>query len=156
MLPEAINQLTSRGISPGARAVLVGTNDLAERVRKQLDAVRSSIVAEVPDASKVVRVIGGKAVRGVEYLEDGSPKKVLCELVVQLGPLVPAVELAQQAGCELRNSGGYWVVGTDPEGRTSVPGVRACGGVTGLVREDERISSGETVALSMLRNRGGP
>lgn len=156
MLPEAVHQLTSRGISPGARAVLVGDNELRDRVRRQLEAVHSSIVAEVKSASSVVRVIGGKGVRGIEYLLGGSSKTVRCDLVVQLGPLVPSVELAQQAGCELRSSGGFWIVKVDVEGRASVPGVYACGGVTGLLREDERIASGEAVALSMLRNRGGP
>jgi len=156
MLPEAIHQLTSRGISPGARAVLVGTNELKDRVRRQLEAVHSSIVAEVQDASSVVQVLGGRAVRGIEYSEGRTSKTVRCDLVIQLGPLVPAVELAQQAGCELRSSGSFWTVRVDAEGRTSVPGVYACGGITGLIREDERIASGEAVALSMLRNRGGP
>lgn len=156
MLPEAVHQLSSRGISPGARAVLVGTNELVDRVRRQLEAVRSTIVAEVKDASSVVQVLGRNTVRGVEYSEGGVSKKVQCDLVVHCGPLVPTVELAQQAGCELRSSGKFWTVGVDAEGRTSIPGVYACGGVTGLIREDERISSGETVALSMLRNRGGP
>jgi sarcosine oxidase subunit alpha len=156
MLPEAVNQLTSRGISPGAQAVIVGTNELGDRVRRQLEAVHSSIVAEVKTASSVVRVLGERDVRGIEYSEAGTSKTVHCDLVIQLGPLVPAVQLAQQAGCELRTSGDYWTVKVDEEGRTSVPGVYACGGITGLIREDERIASGEAVALAMLRSRGGP
>ncbi len=155
MLPEAIHQLTSRGISPGTRAVLVGTSELADRVRRQLEAVHSSIVAEVPNASSVVQVLGGRSVSGLEYSEGGASKTVRCDLVIQLGPLVPAVDLAQQAGCELRSTGSFWTVKVDAEGSTSVPGVYACGGITGLIREGERISSGEAVALSMLRNRGG-
>jgi sarcosine oxidase subunit alpha len=155
VLPEAIHQLTSRGISPGARAVFVGTNELADRVRKQLEAVHSSIVAEVQSAKSVVQVLGRKVVKGIEYTEGGASKTVKCDLVVQFGPLVPMVELAQQAGCQLRSSGSFWNVKVDAEGRTSVPGMYACGGITGLLREDERIASGEAVALSMLRNRGG-
>jgi NADPH-dependent 2,4-dienoyl-CoA reductase/sulfur reductase-like enzyme len=155
MLPEAVHQLTSRGISPGARAVFVGANEFTDRVRRQLDAVRSSVVAEVQNASSVVQVIGGRSVSGIEYSEGGTSKTVRCDLVVQFGPLVPAVELAQQAGCELRSTGNFWTVNVNAEGQTSVPGVYACGGITGLIREDERIASGEAVALSMLRNRGG-
>jgi len=75
--------------------------------------------------------------------------------VVQFGPLIPTVELAQQAGCELQSDSNFWSVTVDAEGRTNVPGVYACGGITGLTREDERLASGETVALSILRNRGG-
>lgn len=154
MLPEAVNQLTSRGIRPGSKAVLVGTNELADRVRRQLDAVRTQIVAEIPNAESVVRVLGGRCVAGIEHAHGGAPRRTRCDLVVQLGPLVPSVELGQQAGCELQNAGRHWAVKVDTEGRTSAPGVFACGGVTGLIGKDERIASGETVALSMLRRRG--
>lgn len=155
MLPEAVHQLTSRGMSPGRRAVIVGTNEMRDRVLRQLEAVHTSVVGEVRDPANVTRVMGGKAVRGIEVRDDGASKTLRCDLVVHLGPLVPAVELAQQAGCALRHAGGFWAVKVDAEGRTSVPGVYACGGLTGAVGEDERITSGETVALTMLRSRGG-
>ncbi len=155
MLPEAVRQLVSRGVRPGKEAVIVGTNELREPVQKQLGAAGTEVVAEVLDPSNLTRVVGGKAVRGAEVRDGGKSRVVRCDLLVQLGPLVPAVELAQQAGCALRNAGGFWSVSVDAEGRTTVPGVYACGGVTGILDENERVASGEAVALSMLRSRGG-
>lgn len=155
MLPEGVSQLVSRGINPGPRAVLVGRNELRNKTMRQLQAVRTSVVGEF-ELSDVLRVIGSRCVRGVEVRKpNGSTERISCELVVQLGALVPSVELAQQAGCELRSEKGLWSVKVDAEGRTSVPGVYACGGLTGLVDEQDRMASGETVALTILRSRGG-
>ena len=77
-----------------------------------------------------------------------------CDTVVPLGPLVPSVELAQQAGCELSVINGLWCVKSDPEGRTSIPGIFASGGVTGLVRNEERIVSGEVAASAIVKLLG--
>ena len=155
MLPEGVSQLVSKGISPGARAVLVGRNELRDRLIRQFKAVGTSVVEEF-ESDDIVRVLGSRSVKGIEAKKpDGSTHRIACDLVVQLGALVPSVELAQQAGCELRSERGLWSVKVDAEGRTSVPGVYACGGLTGLADEQERMASGETVALTILRSRGG-
>jgi hypothetical protein len=155
MLPEGVNQLASRGVNPGPRAVLIGRNELRERLMRQLQAVGTSIVGQF-ESTDVIRVIGSSSVKGVEVKKpDGSVGRIRCELIVHMGPLVPSVELAQQAGCELRSGAGLWSVKVDAEGRTTVPGVYACGGLTGLAGEQERMASGEAVALTILRSRGG-
>ncbi len=155
LLPEAVRQLTSRGIKPGDAAILVGENELADRVRRQLGAVGSMIVAELRDPSSVARVLGRKSVSGAEIREGTGTRKIACDLVVHLAPLVPAIELARQAGCSLRNTNGTLSVEVDADGRTTIPGIFACGGTTGLLSETERITSGERAAVSVLNSRGG-
>lgn len=155
MLPEAVHQLASRGISPGRRAVLVGENELRDKVVRELQAMGTGIEGDAhPD--QVVKVLGRKRVSGVELRQKaGGTARVRCDTIVSLGPLVPAVGLAQQAGCELTCREGTWSVKVGNDGRTSVPGVFACGGVAGFLGKDERIASGETAALSAIRFRGG-
>ncbi len=154
-LPEAVNQLASRGIRPGDGAVLVGDNELRDHVRRTLEAAGTSILYEVPKPSSVVRVVGRKAVSGIEVREGSITRRIRCDSVIQFGPLVPAIEIARQAGCDLVASNGLMAVRVDSNGRTSIPGVFACGGATGLIKEAERISSGERVAVSILISRGG-
>jgi len=155
LLPEAVRQLSSRGIRPGTTAVLVGDNELRDRVRRQLEAVGTSIVAELPDPSSVIRVNGRNWVSGIEIREGEGSRDLRCDVVVHLGPLVPAIDLARQAGCALESSSGLMFVRADADGHTSVPGIFACGGVAGVVSEAERISSGERAAVSILNSRGG-
>ena len=155
MLPEAVHQLASRGISPGKAAVIVGENELKDKVVKELTATGVRVLAEAhPD--QVLKIVGRKRVSGVDLLRtEGGRARVGCDLVVELGPLVPATGLAQQAGCELRCESGVWSVRVDNEGQSSVPGIFACGGAAGFLAKEERIASGEVAALSAIRFRGG-
>lgn len=156
MLPEAVRQLASRGIRSGNRAVLVGKNELRDIVEREVRSSGGSVVASYDDPTALLRVLGRRCVRGVEARDDtGVIKRVKCDLVVPLGPLVPSVELAQQAGCELAPVAGLWCVRTDRGGATSVPGVYASGGVTGLVKSEDRIASGKVVASTILKSLGG-
>ncbi len=155
MLPEAVHELVSRGIKPGRLAVLVGDNELKEKTQKTLEALGVSVGGEA-HPEQVVRVVGRKRVSGVDLMgQDGRVRRIRCDLVVEFGPLLPAVGLAKQAGCELASRSGVWSVKVDDDCRTSVPGIFACGGVAGFLRKDERIMSGETAALSAIRHRGG-
>jgi sarcosine oxidase subunit alpha len=147
ILPAALHLLSSRGIRLGARAVVVGSGESRDMVVRELEACGSRIVGEIRDPRSVSRVLGTRRVRGVETSSGPIP----CDLLVELGPLVPAVELAYQAGCELRAKEGSWIVKVDARGRTSVPGVYACGGVAGFTRSEDRISSAEAAAEEMLK-----
>jgi hypothetical protein len=152
MLPEAVQQLISKGVRCGTRAVVVGANELRDRVVRELQAGGIDLVEEIPDYRKVRRLVGRTRVKAVETVDA----RILCDLVVNLGPLVPSTELASQAGCELKNREGFWVVKVDGKGRTSVPGIFACGGVAGHFTGEESIVSAEAAAASVLDYlRGG-
>lgn len=151
ILPEALHQLTSRGIRCGKQAVILGRNDLRDQVVRELDASGVRIVGEIIDPRSVARIIGGTRVKGVET----QTGRIRCDTVITLGPLVPSVELAGQAGCELKVKEGQWVVKVDARGMTSVPGVFACGGAAGFNTSLERISSAEAAASGILDYIGG-
>lgn len=155
MLPGAVHMLVSRHIPPGRSAFLVGKNERKPRTVRELEAVGTSIVGEVEDPSRVSRLLGGSRVRGLELAEPtGRRRKIQCDAVVLFGELVPAVGLAQQAGCRLRSKSGQVCVETDSGGSTTVPGFFACGGVTGLSSPADRISSAQSAALSVARFLG--
>ncbi len=155
MLPEAVEHLVSRGVRPGSRAFLIGDNELKGNVQKHLANANCEVAGESTDPRNVVRIAGGKMVRSVETkAADGRLQRVPCDLVVLLGPLVPYVPLAQQAGCELRADGEYWCVKVEENGSTSIPHVFAYGSVTGITSEDGRAMSGERVASGVADSLG--
>lgn len=151
MLPGAVHQLVARGIRPGKKAAIIGKNDSKELVLRELRSAGVEIVADVPDASGIGRLLGHRRISGIETREK---QRIRCDLVVPLGPLVPAVGIAHQAGCELVPVGEHWCVRTDPEGLTSVAGVYACGGVAGLTAKEDRIASGLAAGEAILRFLG--
>jgi sarcosine oxidase subunit alpha len=156
MLPDAVHHLSIRGIRAGKRAVVVGTSGLVNRVVRDLGASGIDIVAKIEESASVVRVLGRDRVSGIEILDSGGARRKMgCDLVVSIGPLVPSVELAQQAGCLLEARGGFWQVKIDKTGRTTVPGVYACGGVTGLSSSEDRIASGQIASASIVESVGG-
>jgi sarcosine oxidase subunit alpha len=156
MLPESVHSLSMRGVRAGERAAIVGRNELVNRVVRELEASGIETVANIDNPASIVRVLGRSRVSGIETRdENGSRRRIGCDLVIPFGPLVPSIELAQQAGCELRADGGLWHVKVDETGRTTVPGVFACGGVTGLYKGEDRIASGQSAASSIVKFLGG-
>lgn len=155
MLPEAVHQLIIHGVRPATRAALIGRNELRDRVRRELDASAVDIVADLENKNEVVKVLGRERVTGLEVCErNGRTRRLSCEVVVHLGPLVPAINLAQQAGCDTEYIGGHVCVRTDLEGKTSVSGVFSCGGVTGLSVESERIADGLAAGNAIAKHLG--
>jgi sarcosine oxidase subunit alpha len=152
MLPEAIEHLVSRGVRPGEKAILIGDGELRAETVALLEESGCRVVEEIRDHKKVLRILGGRRVRGVESADaDGRKKERRCDLVVLLGPLVPYVSLAQQAGVDLRSSGEFWCIGVDESGHTSVAGVFGSGSAAGFVGERERAASGVRAADSIAR-----
>lgn len=155
MLPDAVEHLVRRGVRPGREACIIGDSPLRSLVLGLIESSGTEIVGDFPDPDKVLRIAGRSRVRGVDVVSgDGRPRRVKCDLVVLLGPLVPYVNLAQQAGCELRPRDGQWYVMTGPDGRTSVDGVFACGSVAGFLDEASRTRSGERAADGIARYLG--
>jgi sarcosine oxidase subunit alpha len=152
MLPEAIEHFVSRGVRPGEEAVVIGDGELRAETIELLEHSGCRVVGEIRDYRKVLRIVGGGRVRGVESAgSDGRKRKRRCDLVVLLGPLVPYVPLAQQAGVDLRAVGDFWCIGVDGSGNTSVVGVFGSGGAAGFVGERERAASGVRAADRIAR-----
>ena len=66
------------------------------------------------------------------------------------------IELAQMAGCgsEFSAERGGWVVGTDSNLETTLPGIFAAGEITGIAGALKSICEGEIAALAVLRQLG--
>ena len=154
-LPSALAQLASHEVAPGESAVVIGSNWMRETVLRNLTALGVRVVKEFDHPSSVGRIVGTKSVEGVETSPDGPDSgTVPCDTVVILGPLIPAVELAQQAGCELSHRDGTVTVKVDSHGRTNVSSVFACGSVAGSPDQSERISSGQRAADAISKQLG--
>jgi hypothetical protein len=150
LLPEAVEHLVSRGISPGSGAFIIGNDERRAKVLSRLKGGNCEVVGESPDPRNVLRIRGGRRVRSIEVLSvDGKKERHSCDLVVLLGPQVPDVALAQQAGCQLEVGSGLWHVKTLDLGRTSAPNIFSCGGVAGATSPIERALSGERAAQGM-------
>ena len=155
LLPEAVAHLVERGVSPGKRVFIIGKSELSGQVTKDLESAGSKVVEWCENPAEVSRLTGRNKIQWVEVVRNGGRlERVPCDSVVLLGPLVPYVNLAQQAGCELKSVDGLWFVATDHEGRTTIPSVFSCGSVTGLTSVQERTVSGTRSADSIARFLG--
>jgi sarcosine oxidase subunit alpha len=110
--------------------------------------------------AEVVRIALGNATgtRGRSWVSalDTVQGKVECDLVAVAGIPAPASEGARQQGCKVvldPAAGGFRIV-VDAYGRTSTPGVWACGDVTGYVgpaaAAEQGARVGSHVAMSTL------
>jgi len=152
MLPGALSQLAASKVSPGKRAVVIGTSEQRSSVLRNLGALGVNVVGDIGDSSRVSRIIGRTRVRSVELADPR--REIRCDTVIAIGPLVAAVELGQQAGCELVSNRGMITVTTDSSGRTTAPSVFACGGVAGFRDPAERISSAVRAADAITKELG--
>lgn len=152
MLPSALSQLAARGVAQGRRAVVVGRNEQHSSVLRNLGALGVELAGDIADPSRVSRFIGGTRVRGVELSDPDQ--RISCDTVIVMGPLVPAVELARQTGCEMASQDGLVTVKVDRSGRTTVPNVFACGSVAGYRDPTERIASAERAADAVAQELG--
>jgi sarcosine oxidase subunit alpha len=97
MLSTGIQRLIHlHGIKPGRRAVIVGTDAVAEEVANDLREVEIELVTVVaPD--NVISAIGSSHVTGIRTREGLAS----CDLLVMCGPRVPDAGLLHQAGGKL-------------------------------------------------------
>jgi bacterioferritin-associated ferredoxin len=92
-LPTAVALLQDRAIPPGQRAFLIGTSAL-DAIAARLRGLGLAL-AGTADAGRVVRILGGGSVRGIEL---AGGKRIVCESVIHAGPWRPDPSLPFQAG----------------------------------------------------------
>jgi NADPH-dependent 2,4-dienoyl-CoA reductase/sulfur reductase-like enzyme len=89
--------------------------------------------------SWVLRAEGiGRVERAIVHTPTGE-RRIDCDALAVGYGLVPNLELALAYGCELRD-GAVW---TDPEQRSSVPGIYCAGEATGIGGVDQALAQGE-------------
>lgn len=141
--------LIDHGILGGEKICMVEVPEMAA------DAT-SLAMALYEAGAEVVRVALGNATgtRGRSWVSalDTAGGKVDCDLVAVAGIPAPASEGPRQQGCRVvldPGVGGFRVV-VDEHGQTTVPGVWACGDVTGYVGPSAAAADGNRVGGNVV------
>lgn len=123
-------ELLRQGIVPGEEVLLVGAGRGLKVAGRELRAAGATthgpFTAEEGDVVDV-ELRGRWAVKAATV----GGQSHACDLVVMGGPLAPNVEVAMQAGAEVRFTGKAFEVVADDEGRTHDPSLFAIGRCTG-------------------------
>lgn len=141
-------ELLRQGVLPGEEVLLVGSGRGLKVAARELRAAgaRTHGPYDAAEGDIIdVELRGRWAVKGAR-IADASHG---CDLVVMGGPLAPNVEVAMQAGAEVRFTGNAFEVVADDEGRTHDPSLFAIGRCTGRRGEEARTqaaAAGKAVA----------
>jgi sarcosine oxidase subunit alpha len=135
------------GVVPGERALVAGDGPEAEAVSGLLRRHGCEIVASVGlepgPRGHVVRARGrGRLAGAILRMADGTEQKIRIDLMAVAGHRSGFVDLARHAGAEIRFGDGGFFVAADDDGRTRVPGVFACGEVSGRRVPEEAARQG--------------
>jgi sarcosine oxidase subunit alpha len=140
--------LVDHGILGGDKVCIVEVPEVA--------ADAAALAAALREAGAEVARIGlasATGTRGRSWISglDTPGGKVDCDLIAVAGIPAPASEGPRQQGCKVvldPPAGGFRVV-VDEHGRTSAPGVWACGDVTGYVGPAAAAEQGARVGLNV-------
>jgi sarcosine oxidase, subunit alpha len=156
---RAVGRLAVRwGVRPGNQVVVLGSNAYAAALAAELAAldVETTRVDGVND--KVVRARGRTWIDGVDVVDaNGRNRRIPCDALAVATTPSPASDAPRSHGTATRldpAAGGFAVV-VDEDGRTSVPGVLACGDVTGYVGPERAAAHGARVGAVAAREARG-
>jgi sarcosine oxidase subunit alpha len=147
---RAVGKLVVRyGVKPGSHVVVHGDAPHAAPLAAELTALGIDTTHLDGVNDRIVRARGTGWVTGVDVVSATSKKKrrIACDAVAIATLPSPASEAPRSHGARVALDparGGYAVV-VDEAGRTSVPGVFACGDVTGFVGPDAAAAHGAIV-----------
>jgi sarcosine oxidase subunit alpha len=136
-------------VVPGSRAVVAGDGPETPALAALLRSAGVEVVAETGLSAgprgKLVRARGRSQVAGAVIADaSGAERKLRCDLIAVADHRSAFGDLARQAGAriEWKGSQGFGVVAHE-QGATDVPGIFACGEVTGTCSAAESIRQGE-------------
>ena len=145
--------LVDHGILAGDRICVIEVPE----VRADVDALALALGEA---GAEVIRVplANATAIRGRSQASgvDTVTGRVDCDLVAAAAIPAPASEGPRQAGCEVvldPPAGGFRVV-VDAHGRTTAPGVWACGDLTGYMGPAQATDDGTRVGTNVVKSLG--
>ncbi|MHB8585102.1 MAG: 2Fe-2S iron-sulfur cluster-binding protein [Thermoplasmatota archaeon] len=140
-------------VLPGSRSAISGEGPLADALSARLrDAGAPAIRVD----GMIREAVGSRAIRGLRL--DSPARKIACDALCATSGDAPAIELVQQAGCNLRwdpEAGGLVPAAegtSDPaSGATSVAGVFVAGNVRALKTPQAAFWEGAAVGEAAVR-----
>jgi len=140
--------ITVEGVLPGRRAVVAGEGPEASALADLLRKAGAEVVAETGlrkgPKGHLVKARGRSAVADAVIADAaGQERKVPCDLIAIAGSTSALVDLARHAGAHVAFRDGHFGVVVDEAGGTGIPGVFACGEVTGPCSANEAAAQGE-------------
>ncbi|AKU90412.1 (2Fe-2S)-binding protein [Vulgatibacter incomptus] len=162
---RALARLVTRdGILPGREVVVAGHGPERDALAKLLVDAGAELRAVVglrgcPEG-QLLRAVGRSKVAGAVIANGpGRPMKVGCDLIAVAGETSAFLDLARHAGAHVDWRDGGFAVRVDERFSTGVPGVLACGEMTGTCTPIESRRQGDgagrtAVALLAVRGEG--
>ena len=143
--------LVDHGILGGDKICVVEVPEVAADAA----ALAEALAGAGADVTRV-RLDQVRSVRGRGWVSaiDATRTRIDCDLVAVAGIPAPASEGARQQGCRVvldPPAGGFRIV-VDAEGRTSAPGVWACGDVCGYLGPAAAADDGARVGAHVAAN----
>lgn len=140
--------ISEHGVLPGKRAVVAGDGPEAEALAALLRRAGCEVVAQVgldeSAGSHLVKARGRARVADVVIAErGGATRKVPCDLVAVATEPSALLDLPRHAGAHVAFEGAHFRVVVDERGATDVPGIFACGEVTGPCSPAQAAAQGE-------------
>jgi len=140
--------LVDHGILAGDRVCIIEIPELADDV----GALASALTAAGAEVARVpLDGVGGTRGRSWTSAVDTTAGKIDCDVVAVAAIPAPASEGARQQGCRVvldPAAGGFRVV-VDEHGRTTTPGVWACGDVCGYLGPAAAAADGARVGANV-------
>jgi sarcosine oxidase, subunit alpha len=140
--------LVDHGILGGDKVCVVEVPELEADASELAEAL---IIAGAEVVRVPVAAVTGTRGRGWVSSVDAGRAKIDCDLVAVAAIPAPASEGARQQGCRVvldPPAGGFRIV-VDADGRTSTPGVWACGDVCGYVGPAAAAADGARVGANV-------
>ncbi len=140
--------ITVNGVLPGKSAVVAGDGPEAAALAAVLRKAGCEVIAEVGlgkgSRGHLVRARGRASVAGAVIADaTGKERKVRCDLIAIADYTSALIDLARHAGAHVAFRDGHFGVTVDVNGDTGVPGVFACGEVTGPCSVNDAAQQGE-------------
>ena len=149
--------LETHGVVAGKKPIVLGEGEYADALAAALTGAGATVARVDGVGMQVVGASGHAWVRGLTVEENGVRKKIKGDSVAVVTTPAPASDLARQHGVSviLDEKGGGFACVVDADGLTSVPGVYACGDVTGYRGPTRAEADGARTGLAVARSLEG-
>ncbi|HSL76673.1 MAG TPA: hypothetical protein VK867_07000, partial [Candidatus Limnocylindrales bacterium] len=143
---RVVDVVTTHGVLPGERALLVGQDADLAIARAVLGRAGAAIVASV-STTGLRRVFGRRRVTGAAIADgDGQRERRVSIDVLVFGDRTPNLDLVLAAGAQVERRDGVLAPVLDGEGRTTVPQLSVVGSATGAeLRATEAVPTGRAL-----------